>query len=206
MSFMTMNMSALPIWGSKSDTEMKVAREAGWSRADLIWERVTERALQAWSDSSDAQARKVAHRSFVVADLIARVCFSAGDLRRAASAANLSLSLSDKGRAAAAEAQQVRALQVWAGAKQQIDGMTILPRSRSSLFHLRMEALHRDTYHGNLRTRIGKFAAETEETLRALTGRSSNPHRHYARWRGEKPTVFDDTRKVLSACLMIADR
>jgi hypothetical protein len=69
-----------------------------------------------------------------------------------------------------------------------------------------MEALHRETYHDNLRIRIGKFAAETEETLRALTGRSSNPHRHHARWRGEKPTVFDDTRKVLSACLMIADR
>lgn len=206
MSFTTMNMSALPIWGSKSDTEMKVAREAGWSRADLIWERMTENALKEWTEASDDQSRNTAHRSFVVADLIARVCFRASDLRRASSAANLSLSLSHKGRAAAAEAQQVRALQIWSGAKQEIERMTILPRSRSSLFHLRMEALHRDTYHGNLRTRIGKFAAETEETLRALTGQPSNPHRHYARWRGEKPTVFDDTRKVLSACLMIADR
>ena len=64
--------------------------------------------------------------------------------------------------------------------------MEIKPRIRSSLFHLRMEAKHRGQYQDNLRLRLGRIADETGETLAHL-GRAQRPHRHFARWRGEKP-------------------
>ncbi|MBE1285081.1 MAG: tetratricopeptide repeat-containing protein [Rhodobacteraceae bacterium] len=193
------------IWGFKPDTEMRVALEAGWRRSDVIWERVMERALEAWSDSPRKPARARARRLFRQADILARICFDAKDPRRATVAANLAVVHRASGEQERAVRQQCRALQIWKDVPRAIDDMQVLPRSRSSLFHLRMEALHRDTYHSNLRTRISRIAAETEETLRTLTNGQPTPHRHASRWRGERPTVYDGTRKVLGACLLILD-
>ncbi|MCF6433251.1 tetratricopeptide repeat-containing protein [Leisingera sp. MMG026] len=201
MSFTAMNTSAPRIWGFKPDAEMRIAREAGWSRADLIWERLMERAL---AEAGRDRPRK-AMRLFRLADIVARVAFAAIDLRRAAPAANLAVLQFRAGASEKAERLQARALAIWAGADGQVDAMQIAPRSRSSLFHLRMEALHRDTFHANLKTRVGRIAAETGETLRSLTSGWPVGHRHASRWRGEKPVVFDGTRKVLGACLLLLD-
>lgn len=205
MSFTTMNMYGPLIWGFKSDTEMKVALEAGWSRSDVIWERLMEAALEAWEDTPRKASRARSARLFRMADLLARWRFDAHDLRLATSAANLAIVHRAAGRADQAERCQRRALQLWKGADRAIQDMQVLPRSRSSLFHLRMEALHRDTYHANLRTRIGRIAEETEATLRLLTSGQTSGHRHASRWKGERPTVFDGTRKVLGACLLMID-
>ncbi|MFY0311017.1 tetratricopeptide repeat-containing protein [Leisingera sp. D0M16] len=201
MSFTETNTSAPRIWGFKPDAEMRVAREAGWSRADLAWERLMERALA----EAEGGCSRPAMRLFRLADLLARVAFPAADLRRAAAPANLAVLHFRAGALEEAERLQARALRVWAGAAEQIDAMEIAPRSRSSLFHLRMEALHRDTFHANLKTRVGRIAAEAGETLRNLTSGRAALHRHASRWRGEKPTVFDGTRKVLGACLLLLD-
>uniref|UniRef100_UPI000A450ACE tetratricopeptide repeat-containing protein n=2 Tax=Leisingera TaxID=191028 RepID=UPI000A450ACE len=165
MSFTETNTSAPRIWGFKADAEMRVAREAGWSRADLAWERLMERALAA----AGRDRPRNAMRLFRLADLLARVVFPATDLRRAATPANLARLQFRAGALAEAEKLQARALRIWAGAAEQVEQMQIAPRSRSSLFHLRMEALHRDTFHANLKTRVGRIAAETGETLRSLT-------------------------------------
>jgi hypothetical protein len=82
-------------------------------------------------------------------------------------------------------------------------GMETARRARSSLFHLRMEALHWDTYQDNMRTRMRAFAAETAEALAAFERGEASPHRLYERWLGEKPNVFDDTRKFLAAALLV---
>ncbi|WP_035919824.1 hypothetical protein [Leisingera aquimarina] len=201
MSFTETNTSAPRIWGFKADAEMRVAREAGWSRADLAWERLMERALAA----AGRDRPRNAMRLFRLADLLARVVFPATDLRRAATPANLARLQFRAGALAEAEKLQARALRIWAGAAEQVEQMQIAPRSRSSLFHLRMEALHRDTFHANLKTRVGRIAAETGETLRSLTSGWPVGHRHASRWRGEKPVVFDGTRKVLGACLLLLD-
>ena len=83
---------------------------------------------------------------------------------------------------------------------------TSLParRARSSLFHMRMEAKHWDTYRANMRTRFARFAAEAGDCLEALAEDRPPPHRLRGRWRAEKPGVFDDTRKLLAAALLIA--
>lgn len=196
MSFMTMTMFAPRIWGFKAtDSEVLTARRAGWSYADLAWERLMERALRDWETGNKATAT----RRFRRAHLLARLWFSGDDLRSATGHANLCI-------ATGSIEHQRAALSIWRGAPRQIGEMQIAPRARSSLFHLRMEARHRDTYHGNLRLRINRIAAETEETLRCLTNDSPGKHRHFSRWRGEKPNVYDDTRKILAACLLLVDR
>lgn len=203
MSCMTTNMFAPRIWGfDAGDSEMRIARAAGWSRADLVWERLTEAALGQWQAGQHAQAL----RGFRQAHLLARIAFAGSDLRRATGHANLAIAAAAQGRSARAERHQRAALTIWRGARDRIAAMEIRPRARSSLFHLRMEALHRATYHDNLRLRIARIAEETAETLRRLTAPDGGGNRHAARWRGEKPAVHDGTRQVLGACLLIIDR
>ncbi|MFW8594059.1 tetratricopeptide repeat-containing protein [Cribrihabitans neustonicus] len=181
---------------------MRTAREAGWLRRDLLWERLMEAGLAAAARGAAGAAR----RRFRLAHLLACAGFAPDDLRRASAAANLAILHMAAGRAGRAERYQAQALAVWRGAEDQVAAMAVAPRSRSSLFHLRMEALHRDTYHANLRTRVLRITSEAEETLRSLTAPLPPAHRHAARWRGEKPAVFDGTRKVLGASLLILDR
>lgn len=205
MSFTTMNTFEPLIWGFKPDSEMRVALAAGWSRSDVIWERLMERAIATWDETPRKAARTKAARLFRMADLVARLRFDGRDIRRATVAANLAIVAQTRGNQAGAETRQRRALQIWKGAPQIVQHMQVLPRSRSSLFHLRMEALHRETYHNNLKARIGLIADETETTLRELTAGRASRHRHASRWRGERPYVYDDTRKTLGACLLILD-
>ncbi len=82
--------------------------------------------------------------------------------------------------------------------------MQIARRARSSLFHLRMETKHWDTYQDNTRIRMTAFARETAEALAALEQGQPVACRLYARWRAEKAAVFDDTRQLLAAALLVA--
>lgn len=201
MSFTTMSMFAPHIWGSERDAEMRAARAAGWRRADLIWERLLEAANRDWLANDRGRAR----RHFRQADFVARLFFAATDPRRATAQAGLAILARHYGQLGRAERFQRRALLHWQNAAGNIAAMEIRPRTRSSLFHLRLEVLHRDRFHDNLRRRIQGFTTETGDTLRNLTSGGPAPHRHFARWRGERPAVFDDTRKMLAACLLIPD-
>lgn len=196
-------MSALHIWGfERGDTEMRLAREAGWRRVELVWERVMEAGNRAWEDGRVVRARWL----FGLGDRLAGLSFERGDPRRATAPAALARVHARQGRAARAKAQVQRALDEWAGVEAFIDSVEIRPRARSSLFHLRMEVRHRETFHDNLRTRYRKFAEETRETMAGTAGDGPPArHRHFGRWRGEKPNIFDDTRRVLAACLLIPD-
>lgn len=203
VSYMRTTMSARHIWGfERGDTEMRLAREAGWRRSELVWERAMEAGNRAWEAGRVGRARWL----FVLADRIAVMVFGKGDPRRATAPAALARLFARQGRSRKAQAQARRALAEWAGVGAFIDAVEIRPRARSSLFHLRMEVRHRDTFHDNLRTRYRNFAEETRETMAGLAGDGPLPaHRHFGRWRGERPSIFDDTRRVLSACLLIPD-
>jgi hypothetical protein len=194
-----MNMFAPRIWGfDRDDAEMRMALAADWSRADLVWERLTEAAIAAFSTGDLRRTGRL----LLGADLVARLFFDAHDLRRANTFANRSFLARRQGRMARAEAFQKRALTLWTGASDSIERLEFRPRSRSSLFHLRMEALHRDQFHANMRTRYRRMAAETEQVLRAA---ASGDRPMFVRWRGEKPPVFDDSRKFLAAALALID-
>lgn len=196
-------MSAPHIWGfDRDDTEMRAALSAGWRRSDLAWERLMERGNEALRAGSSGRA----WRMFVAAGMLARLRFGRDDPRRATALGARAVLLERAGAGQGATALRDWAIADWARVGDFVDGMGIRPRARSSLFHLRMEARHRDTFQANLRTRFGRIAAETAETLAAIGTPDRPGHRHYARWLGERPGVFDDTRKLLAACLLLPDR
>lgn len=202
MSYVEMNMFAPRIWGfERDDAEMRVALASDWSRADLVWERLTEAAFAAFS----AGDLRRTGRLLVRADYVSRLFFEQGDLRRANTAANRALLAKRQGNTARAVKLQKRALTLWAGARDRIETLEFRPRSRSSLFHLRMEALHRDQFHANMRTRYHRIAEETEQVLRGLTSAPQASRTMFSRWRGEKPPVYDDSRKFLAAALALID-
>ena len=200
MSFMTMNTFGLPISVSDADTEMIIARKAGWRRADLAWERLQEQGNAALRAGQTQEAI----RCFRRAAWISRWRFRTPDPRRAATLANLALADRLLGREARARRRYAKARRLWEEVDSWIGDVQVARRARSSLFHLRMEARHWDTYQDNLRVRLRAFARETGEALAALEQGRAPTHRLFERWRGEKPSVFDDTRKVLAAALMIA--
>lgn len=203
MNFTTTTMFAPRIWGSDfTSPQSRVALDAGWRRADILWEELMVAGNTAWL----AGDRRGASRAFRRAGVIAALAFVRDDLRRATRLANQGILARAAGREAQASALLGRALRHWdRHGAQAVAEMQIAPRARSSLFHLRMEALHRDTYHDNLRARLAAIAAEVRGAIASLQAGTAPGCRLFSRWRGERPTVYDDTRKVIGACLLIVD-
>lgn len=179
---------------------MAAALKAGWRRADLIWERLEEQGnIHLIAGEIDNAAR-----CFRRAAWIARFRFHRSDPRRATTLANLAHIDCRAGRKARARRRYAKSRRLWEGAGNFIETMTINRRARSSLFHLRMEARHWDTYQENMRKRLKAFAAEAKDALDALSDERIPACRLFGRWRAEKPPIFDDTRKFLAAALLIA--
>ncbi len=178
---------------------MRAALAAGWRRTDLVWERLQIRGNAAWVNGDCSGARW----NFLIAWLLAHIFFKRGDPRIATSVANVGLMAREAGQFARAARHYARAQSLWADVPHVLGGLRIRPRVRSSLFHLRMEVRHRGTYEKNMRARIANFVAEAGEAIDAAAQGNPSPHRLYSRWRGECPAVFDDTRKLLGAVLLI---
>ncbi|MDH3669315.1 MAG: tetratricopeptide repeat-containing protein [Paracoccaceae bacterium] len=193
-------MCAQPISASDGDAELAAALRAGWRRADLAWERLQEQGNVHLIAGETADAT----RCFRRAGWIAVFRFRRGDPRHATTLANLAYIDHLAGREARAKRRYAKAKRLWQGANEFIQAMAISRRARSSLFHLRMEARHWTTYQENTRKRLSVFAAETEGALNALSEKRAPDYRLFERWRAEKPPVFDGTRKLLAACLLIA--
>jgi hypothetical protein len=194
-------MSEPRIWAfDRHDTEMRAALAAGWRRRDLWWERLEETANKALIEGQERSAV----RHFRLAFWLARLGFPKDDPRRATALANLAFMARLTGSEKAAERHYTTARSLWSKVPSALDTLQIQPRAKSSLFHLRMEVKHWETYRNNMKIRLGKFIQETDEALAALSRHEQPPHRLFSRWRGEKPAVFDDTRKLLAACLLVA--
>lgn len=179
---------------------LAAARAAGWRRADLAWERTQEEANAALAEGDTARAARLFRR----AGWIAFWWFRGADPRRATTLANLALAYRLAGREIRAKEHYARARRRWGQVDGFIAGARIVSRARSSMFHLRMEARHRETYEQNVRIRLTAFARETATALAALERGEPTTFHLYERWRAEKPPVFDDTRKLLGAALLVA--
>lgn len=198
---MTTRTSARHIWASeRADPELRAALAQGWRRADLAWERLQEQA----NSDLEAGRTRAAARGFRRAWLLSLLAFRRRDPRRATSLANAALAARLSGAERRAFRRYAEARRLWAQVPGGLEEIEIRPRARSSLFHLRMEARHWDTFCANMRTRLAAMVAETDACLAAIAAGEPPPHRLHARWAGEKPAVFDDTRKVLAACLLVA--
>jgi hypothetical protein len=194
-------MSDKPTSAAES-LDLAAAFAAGWSSDDIEWETKAERAAAlAYGDNTLEAAPLWAETM-----KLAQASFSAKDPRLATSLANWAFALRERGETDLASGLFEEARRRWSGVPLWIDNMTIERRARSSLFHLRMEARHRDTYEATARERLRRFAEETSEALATLAVGGLPPERGFERWRTEKPPIFGDTRKVLSACLLMVSR
>ena len=196
-----MNMSGQPISESSPNRfQTKVALNSGWHRSDIVWERWQEEANRQFKLGRPLWAAM----RFIAADFVARLRFESHDPRRVASVANLGFAFRLIGLRRLARRYYRIAVSEWEGVPDTLNDIEIKPRARSSLFHLRLEAVHRETFRENRVARLRAMVAETGECLDCLLADRPVPHRLYDRWLGEKPPIFDDVRKLLSACLLIA--
>ena len=82
--------------------------------------------------------------------------------------------------------------------------------ARSSLFHMRMEARHRDTYRARWQERWREIAAEAKARIEALNVISRRADaaaaESLARWRRERPAMLNDTRKLMAAAFLLLAR
>lgn len=176
---------------------MAAALAAGWSMTDVEWETKSERAVVLAAEGQTQEAFALWHEAL---DL-AREHFDANDPRLGTSYANAALALGSKG--ADPKAYHAEARRIWDASGFWVDQMNIEARARSSLFHLRMEVLHRDKYQTFIRERMRRFAEEARDVVRAQSEGISPSARGPGRWRAEKPPFFGDSRKLLAACLLL---
>ena len=120
--------------------------------ADQRWEARVLEGLAAFREGR-IHAGYAAWRS---AAAIARA-FDADDPRRAASRTHLALCHAAKGNAAASRRAFRRAQRAWEAAETWVARMEVPQRARSSGFHLRLEAKHRQSYDALARVEFAKL-------------------------------------------------
>jgi hypothetical protein len=175
---------------------------AGWSEADLSWEHAAERTADAVAQRDYALAKDEAGRALQ----LARAGFEAIDPRLGTSLANYGLCLHLAGDSNVAPLFR-EASEVWRGSDPWIARMDAPRVARSSLFHMRMELRHRDTYRARWQERWQEIAVEARarvealkappDALEAIAAESS------ARWRRERPAMLNDTRKLMAAAFLL---
>ena len=174
--------------------------QAGWSAADLEWEKLAAETLAALAKGDSDQAQ----HSAGAAVGLAREHFAADDPRLATSLANFAVALGAKdehGAGLLAEAGRV-----WASCTPWIEAMTAPRSARSSLFHLRMEALHRDTYRERWAVKWRDLADEGRRCVAGLA-RGDEPAaagQRLEQWQRERPALLNDSRKLLAAVILTA--
>lgn len=180
-----------------NDSDLYAAVRAGWSEAELIWERTQENAAALAADGGYDEAAPL----WAEALSLAQANFAQDDPRLATSLANHAFALRRKGDEENAHKLFQQSQRMWESSTLWIDRLKIESQARSSLFHLRLEVRHRDTYKKTARTRLHRFAAEARA---ALADGSAPEKSGYSRWKGEKPPTYSDSRKLLAAALLVA--
>jgi hypothetical protein len=176
---------------------------AGWGEADLAWERAAERTAEAVAQKDRTQAKDEAG----LALQIARADLEPIDPRLGTSLANYGLCLRLSGHSEGTAHLLREALEVWQAASQWIARMDAPRSARSSLFHMRMELRHRDTYRARWQERWQEMAGDAKLRIEALNAPDSafgaNSADALVRWRRERPAMLNDTRKLMAAAFLL---
>lgn len=176
---------------------------AGWREADLAWEEVAVRTCEAVAQSDYPRASDEAGQALQ----LARADFESIDPRLGTSLVNYGVTLSGRSGDEGSVFLFREGLLVWRGADQWIARMEAPRVARSSLFHMRMEALHRATYRARWQERWREIAAEARARIEALaasgTAEIASPDELLPRWRRERPAMLNDTRKLMAAAFLL---
>lgn len=173
---------------------------AGWARAELDWEQHTEAFAAALAAEDMQAARAESGRAL----FLAREAMAGDDPRLGTALANRGFFLFADGDAGAPGLME-EAAGVWSRTGDWIGAMTAPRVARSSLFHMRMEAKHRETYEERWRIKWVELAEEARALL-ALPPRTPDPAKAaeaLSRWRRERPAMLNDTRKLMAATLLL---
>ncbi len=185
----------------KRDQEFQAAINSGWKPSDLRWERLQEGGNARLEKDNIVGATIY----FLIARVVAEINFKKTDLRFLTSQSNIAFVLYRFGFRKIALRRYLNLESRWKDLSIfKYNDLEIKPRGRSSLFHVRMEALHWDQYRQNVTSRLLKFADETRQCFGCFAVGEEAPFRLFSRWKGEKYPIFDDTRKILGACLLVA--
>ena len=123
------------------------------------------------------------------------------DPRRVCGLANAACALRRLGLGRAAMAAHSLARKRWSAAEAAADKAVVSGRARSSLFHLRLARLHGETYADVARSRLKELQREAAEWMVAPVPEMPDGE---CRWVVERPPVYDDTRKLIAACCLLA--
>ena len=176
-----------------ANATLTAARAAGWSSADLCWEQTQEAAARRCIAGDAAAAARRWRRAL----RLARRHFPADDPRLACALANAARAQLPP------DAAQLRAAQaLWRRSALWVDGISLPQRARSSVHHFRMEQRHRGVYQTHARRALHEAAAQARALLDGEMQRSTA--QQLAQWKVSKPPSFDDSRKLLAACLLLA--
>jgi hypothetical protein len=176
---------------------------AGWSEADLAWESTAERMAEAISEKDYVRAKEEAGQAL----RIARADFEPIDPRLGTSLANYGLCLSLSGDNQGVAPLFLKALEAWRRTDPWIARMRAPRVARSSLFHMRMEALHRETYRALWQKRWREIAEDAKKRLDALNTPNATAAAPttdvLAQWLRERPAMLNDTRKLMAAAYLL---
>ena len=178
---------------------------AGWSEADLAWERTAEETAEAVAHKDFAPAKSKAGEALQTA----RAGFEPIDPRLGSSLANYGLCLHLSGHSEGVAHLFRAGLDVWRAAGPWIARMDAPRSARSSLFHLRMELRHRDTYRARWQERWQAMTADAKLRIEGMNSSNNDSDacaisaEALARWRRERPAMLNDTRKLMAAALLL---
>jgi hypothetical protein len=176
---------------------------AGWSEAALAWEVAAEATAEAVAHQDRLQAKSNAGEALQ----IARAGFQPIDPRLGTSLANYGLCLSLSGDDDGIAPLFREASEVWLRAGPWIARMEAPRVARSSLFHMRMELRHRDTYRARWQERWREIAGEARVRLATVDAHhdaiGATAAESLTRWRRERPAMLNDTRKLMAAAFLL---
>ena len=195
-------MSETPISAPSARTLAALAR-GGWTRDDWTWEKHTERAADRFAETGDPLS---AAEDWRAALALARQHFSAHDPRLACSLANHATGMAAASDGATAHKLLVEAGRVWRRAAFWVATMRLDATARSSIYHLRMELRHLDTFRRQQRTRLLTMvhAGESATGARLRDPAAIPGPPDLDGWAVDAPARYSDTRKLAAAVHLLA--
>lgn len=199
---MKTSMSEAPISAPSARTLAALAR-GGWATDDWFWEKHTERAAQRLEAHGDPAAAAADWRAGLA---LARDRFARHDPRLACSLTNHAAALAHTGRETTAERLLAEAMRVWRAAQFWVATMRLETPARSSIYHLRMELRHLDTYRNHQRNHHLAVLRAGEAATRAHAANPANAPRgpDLEAWAVDAPAGYSDARKLAGAVYLLA--
>ncbi len=185
---------------SITDRELpRVLPHGVWTKSDGQWEYLHEQALKMVATGYVCSSEAFTWEAL----LLARDSFSPIDPRIAASIANCAFFHGLNRDEKTAISMYSEAVQIWNACGPWVDTLKIERRARSSIFHLRMETRHWPVYEARQREKLMNLVDRGRAAVIALSKGQQIDLPGYTRWQKEKPTCPSDSRKLLSAALLI---